>query len=309
VPSAALGWAVAAAQLHDTADQLDEEAVRIARQLRGLNAEAQALARDGGAAFGDTSGSYLGLLQAEIGQTSGALTALHAAFGAAEAGLSAVRGAVGELGTQVAALHHIEIDIRLLGLNTSLRAGRLGAAGRPLGVIAQALRDCGRQIAAAATTARGELDAILAQADTLAHASRRDATAGVRGLIDTMAGTVARLVEADQAIVAAQSALETDCGALAHTLGGALGEFRVGEQICAPLRRVAGEAGRWAGRADTAAPGPGPGPGRERLLEQIAASYTMSRERTIQARVAGTPPAAAEPAPAPADRVLEDLLL
>jgi hypothetical protein len=305
-PAAPLGWTVAAAQLRDTADQLDAEARRITEQLHGLGTAAQALARDNDAAFGDLSGSYLALLRAEVGQTSGALTALHAAFSAAETGLAAVRAAAGGLGTQVAALHHIEIDIRLLGLNTSLRAGRLGTAGRSLGVIAQALRECGRQIAASATAVRGELDAILARADALGHAGRRDAAAGVRLVIDTMTAAVARLAEADQAMVAARGTLETQCGDLAGTLATALAAFRVGEHISAPLRQVAEAAVRWAAAANAAAVLPAGRATRTHLLDRIAAGYTMQRERTIQARVTGIDPT--EPAPAEA-MVLEDLLL
>jgi uncharacterized protein YukE len=288
---AGLGWRIAAAQLRDTAEQLDGEAAHIHTALQDLAVQAQAIARLGSATFGAGAGSCLGELQGEVRHTCEALATLHASCAAADASVETVQSAAGQLAGQITALSEMETDIRLMGLNTSLRSSRLGAIGQPLTVIAQMLRACGRQIMGAADAVRDGLAVIVLESRRLTDPRRKQAVAAIGLLQQEMTAAIERLAQADRALVAALGVLHSDSKALTGLLGEALAEFTVSDEICVVLLRIAAQMENWAEQVPQASAGTA----RTRLLETIAEHYTMARERFIHASV--TDPTAVIAAP------------
>jgi hypothetical protein len=286
-----VGWSIGVAQLRDTADQLDAEAAGIDRILRGLARQAQEIMRLGTDAFGSGGGSLLETLQAEVRQTCEALAVVQAACAKADSDIASVQRAATMLAGQIETLRDIEADIRIMGLNTSLRSFRLGAAGRPLSVIAQMLRECGRRFAGAADEVRGGLADLAREASTLADPRRLEAVAAIGPLIGDMAAGVERLARSNQSLAGTLRQLDGDSGELARYLEMALADFTVRQEISDVLRAAAADIEAWSGGPALASSRAA----REPLLEAIAAGYTMARERVIHARITGAPPAEPEP--------------
>ena len=302
----ALGWAIAVAQLRDIAQTLDRDADSIGQALGRLTEEAADVTRLSNAAFGAGSGSYLGVLQDEVRQIGTTLSALHSACSAADVQIASVQRAAAEVARQIGGLREMEADIHLTGLNASLRCTRLGEAGKPLGVIAQMLRQGGRDIAAAADTVRARLVDISSQAAELADGRRRGVLDSIGRLGATMTAAVEKLAAADHALVDALRHLDADNGKLSAMLAEAIAEFSVREEIAGTLRQVADQMADWGSPADAS----DSADAHAQMLNDIAAGYTMARERVVHAAVTGMPLVETGPDPAPgADLELEALLL
>ena len=302
-----MGWTIAAAHLHETAGDLDREAARIASSLAMLGEDAQEITSLSHAAFGATAGGYLGTLQAEVMQVGTALGALRDAAGSAEDHLHAARQATADVVGQIAELRNIEIEIHLTGLNASFRCGRLGNAGRQLSVIAQMVRQCGRQFAGLSQAMRDRVANISAATDRFADAQRHDTLQGIGPLEATISGAVQRLSEADRTQADALQRLDANSASLSTMLAKAIAAFSVREEIGNVLRQSAEQMDFWArtwtepsSTSDSAA---------LHLIDRIGALYTMDRERVLHANITGSPLPKSESTPAASADNLEAMFL
>jgi methyl-accepting chemotaxis protein len=282
---AALGWAIAAAQLNDTADELELGTSSIERALSSLSSDAREIARSGKAAFGVGSGSYLGVLKIEVRLIGTALSSLHGAFAIADERIVAAHGAAAEVVRQVARLRNMESDIHLTGLNASFRCARLGDSGKALSVIAQMLRQCGRDFAAVADAVRLRVNDIASQAAKLADAGRRGKIVGIQRYGAVMTAAVEQFASADRLLVDALHGLDHDSALLASKLEEGFKAFAVRQEITAAVRGLADQMQAWAAHGDS--PGETTEQARAMLLQRIASGYTMARERVVQASQTG----------------------
>ena len=72
--------------------------------------------------------------------------------------MAAVLDAAGALTQRLANMQSVQEDIRILGLNATLKCGRLGTLGRPLAAVAQELRLCSARFGADAANVLHDLD-------------------------------------------------------------------------------------------------------------------------------------------------------
>ena len=200
----------------------------------------------------------------------------------------------------------MEADIRIMELNTSLKCGRLGAIGRPLSVIAQALRDCGGRTATLAAAVLAALQQLLAAAASLTDTRHApDAAAGGEVGHDMMQA-VERLNATGQRLGDALAGLEDDSDAVGGLLATAVERFTVRHEISKVLRQAAADCTLLAEPAD------GPDAAEDAascagILSQIAAGYTMACERAVHARFAPSSESD-QAAPDAAETELADLL-
>ena len=304
----ALGCRLVAAQLLDTAEELERGAACIVAQLHKLAADAGDIAREGNQAYGASggeAGSFLDELEADAQQAQTLLGHLGVAHAAVNPRVAAVLQAADALVGHVAMIRSVEADIHIMGINTSLRCNRLGLVGRPLSVIAQAVRDCGRLTAQHAAAVLDALQRLLTDAGTLAAANAASGADAIGTVAQRMTEAVHLLGDTGQRMRLALAGLAGDGEAVVRLLHAAVEGFAVQHEIGAVLREAAADCNRQAEQAaDQAVP--------EAMLARIAATYTMARERMVHARLAplegGHPGDAASPASATVEGDLTDML-
>ena len=220
--------------------------------------------------------------------------------------VATVSGSAQRLVGHIAAIRAMEADIRIMGLNTTLKCGRLGAIGRPLSVIAQALRECGTRTAGLAAAVLVELQHMLTSAASLTESAREQGESVAAGVVRGMTEAVQRLNETGQRLVSALAGLDADSDAVGRLLASAVERFTVRHEISKVLRQAAADCLRLGEPEDGVDAGVGAA-SPEHILARIAGGYTMAREREVHARFA--PLSGAEvAAPRSAEAELADML-
>ena len=304
------GYRLVAAQLLDTAEELEHGAAAIVEQLHELAADAGEIARQGDQAYGASdrqSGSFLDELDADTQQAQTLFGHLRASQATVNPRIAAVTRAAGGLVGHVATIRSVEADIHIMGLNASLKCGRLGAVGRSLSVISQAVRDCGGQTAQHAAAVLASLRRLLADAGTLTAADAARGADAIDAAARRLTGAVRRVGDTGQRMTEALTKLAGDGEAVARLLDAGVEGFAVRHEIATVLRETAAKCLRLAGQTDD------DGIPEATTMARIAASYTMARERTVHARFAPSQaaPSLAAPraaAPVTADAEFADVL-
>jgi chromosome segregation ATPase len=290
--------ALQAAQLVDTAREFDGQVGAIVDSLGALAVDARDIAQLGQETFasgGARPGSFLSELEQDVAQAGELLESLRTAQAEGEQVMSAVLETTRSLVGNISAIQSLEADIRLMGLNTTLRSSRLGNEGRALTVIAQELRGCSNLTAQEAEAVMVDLDAMVAAAGaTRADAAPQDRLQAVTEVAQVMNASVAALSTLAQVLADALDLLSRESETVVAALERTAAEIKVNAEIGAILRRAAAALDALPDRrvpakdADTEHP----------LLTAVAASYTMAREREIHARILGGALPAVEAAPA-----------
>ena len=272
--------ALLASQLIDAADELAREGERIETGLRGLAQMASAVGQLGARALGGTGdASLIAALEADIGQTATLLGELRANDPANDQRITALLDAAGELAAQLTRVQSVQEDIRLMGLNATLKCGRLGAIGRPLAVVAQELRLCSGRFGANAAQVLRDLDRLPAIAATLRDPSRPERRAEFERATDALLASLRRMRELECDLASALAGLQDEAAAVGQLVDAALGRFAIRHELIATMRAA---ATRFTVSTD-ATPCP------PEIFDRIAAGYTMAREREIHRRFAPLP--------------------
>jgi hypothetical protein len=279
---------LAAAQLRDTAGELDTEAERVANGLVQLAADARDISSLGEQAYGATDQQHRGFmteLEEDLRATEALFEGLRAAREDTEQRITDVLAIAHRLSGNIDTLRGLEGDIRIMGLNTTLKCGRLGLIGRPLSVIAQELRDCGGRTATHADAALADLKRLAELAGTLSATDQDPRDAAVGNFTQRLLGAVDLLGRSGRALSDALAGLDADSGAAARLLQDAARDFSVrhdlGEVLNSTADALSGIAGEQGGQATTESAAV------QRLLGRFAAVYTMARERQVHARFGG----------------------
>jgi ABC-type transporter Mla subunit MlaD len=300
---------VQAAQLIDTADEFDQEIHQIAASLAALAEDARDILRQGHDVFASADGAcstghetFLGALASEVGDVDRLLGGFRAAHDKADEVTEKVSQANTKLIGHIGMIRSLEADIRLIGLNTTLKCGRLGVAGRPLAVIAQELRGYSDAIGSDASEIMTALDRVMAIAGAGAGSIQAGNARDIAEIASIMAQAMAQLEETRQKLTDAFASLARDGETVAGLLQETAVQTTLYQQIGRTLRQAA--AGIGGGVMEPAYDCDNAPPQALYLIDLFARSYTMQRERGILERYA---PAHATP-PAPTqDSALEDV--
>ncbi|HET8995273.1 MAG TPA: hypothetical protein VFN42_01260 [Acetobacteraceae bacterium] len=274
-----LAGRVLAAQLADAASALEAEGQRIEIRLTQLAANAIAidqLGMDIQAEAADRQDSFITGLRSDLRQTTALLAELRAADGDAEQRIHAVLDATGILANRLTGVQSVERDIHIIGLNATLKCGRLGADGRALAAVAQELRHCGRRFAGEAAGVLDELGRLRSQVAGLLDPERQNQHAALAQAAETMLAAVEQLHRLEDELRQGMLQLQTDAEQVGRLMADALEQFSVRETVAALMRDSARQI-ESCGGAD--------GPDTTALLQRIAATYTMTREREVHARL------------------------
>lgn len=292
------GCNLAAAQLCDTADELDKEAARVAQGLGRLAANAQDISRLGEATYGAADARHRGFmaeLEANLRETEGLFEGLRAARDDTQRRIANVLTIAHGLGENIDTLQGLEAGIRIMGLNTTLKCGRLGVLGRPLGVIAQELRDYGGRTARHAEAALADLSLLTELAGTFSVTRKEPDGRASGGFAQDLLAAVDLLGRTGRALSGSLARLDDDSGAASHLLQEAVRGFSVRHDLGEVLHNTAEALGKIAAQeANRATTEPA---AIQQMLARFATVYTMARERQVHARSGGA--TVREPAPDP----------
>ncbi len=293
---AAALYRLQAAQLDHAADDLRQAAETARRNLNAIADEARHLEQQGRLTFGggqDGQGSFLQDLAEQLRAANGMMAEYGRATRETESLVRAVAARGAGMVEHVEAVHSIEIDLRLMGLNATLKCGRLGSDGRALGIIAQTLRGyAGSTVADAGHVMEG-LNSVIDSAVRLSGQTGDDD--GIGGLLAGMEAAEASLTAAGADLAQTLSALAAALGRVIQALGHAQAGLAGTEGLDGTLRAAAAQL---RGQAGSLAPEDGDADLDPELLDHLAGRYTMDREREVHARhsAGAAPPAPAEAA-------------
>ncbi|MGE0743673.1 MAG: hypothetical protein AB7K86_00440 [Rhodospirillales bacterium] len=302
-------------QVRGAADDFAAEAARVAGALTRLSGEAEALVRSARETYGAGEvggGSFLTELENQLRRTSALMRGAQAARGEVDRAITTIAGALDALKQRLRAVRDVEIDMRLVSLNTSFKCGRLGARAQKLKVIAEELRRYANQTIDDVNEVGRAIAEVMAAAGAL---SRPEAGAGSGedeiGRADAAVATsIAAFRSGADRMEAALDELFRAGETAAAQLGGAARSMTAGNALAAALdgsrRRLDELAGACPAAADPVAIA-------ERLRAFGTVDYTMAAERDIhrafERRLApglAAAPVQADAAPAAAD--IDDLL-
>jgi hypothetical protein len=266
-----------AAQLDDTASQFTVEMGHILGSFHDLAADTQEIRRLGltvaSAGRGDT---FLAAVEDQMAEVQALIGELGTASRAADDVAASVTAAAQRLTSHTATLRSLEEDIRLMGLNTTLKCARIGAAGRPLMVIAQELRLFARQIATESECVTACLEQVMGVAcdgEMQHHGASR-----VGAIADNMTRSTEQLQSAGHDLADGLVALERDSDHVGYLLRAATDTAGAHEAMGQGLLQAAAAL---AGSGDAEAPSAAAG-----MLDGFADAYTMDRERLVHNRFA-----------------------
>ncbi len=177
----------------------------------------------------------------------------------------------------VAAIHSIDTDMRLMGLNTTLKCARLGVAGKALGVVAQELRACSRRTEEHSRSIALAIKSAAAHATDLdqhSAANHRAATELASGMMESMAAL--RKLEAEQQKTL--GSLTSACHQASARLSGTVARLTVDGELDAFGRSLAGRLAPLAGLLPDATRADGVEDDLTRLFKD---RYTADSERRV----------------------------
>ena len=297
-----------AAQLSDAAAEFERDVRQITAALSSLAAEARALRGLASSAYGsagEDQGTFIVVLESQVGEA----LALFGEFGTSRAEAARVMASVSDaaeiLCDQLATVQSLEADIRIMGLNTTLKCARVGPEGRALGFIAQELRAYGNDFAKEAGALMGEVEN-LAQITRSIGAREADAAPLIAGVMQAMKEALSTLRQVGQTLGGSLSSLDRDSDRVVVLLEQTAANLGRHDEIDKAMREAADNL------RDMSLPGDLPladlTPRVQHMMDLIGRSYTMATERAIHDRVLGRSSAAA-PAEAVVTTIeLDDLL-
>lgn len=309
---AATAGRMQSAQITQAATEFGSEIRRVVASLAQLAEDASAIVRSGNEVYGSTDRtgrSFLEEVRTNLATTDALVRECETARDRVDSAVSSVAASLGDLLVRLGSVRDVEVDMRLVGLNTALKCGRLGPEGRTLSVVAQELRNFANQTVQDADALMSALQEITAAAEAFERdRQNRDANrlavmergvmtslgpleeCGVRlgQALEALAeqgGEVSKMLQETAERVSTHDAVTKDLQAAGQHL----------DRLIEPIAVTQADAGLIA----------------ERMQLLSKGRYTMASERAIHAQFAsGRADSAAAPmtSPASVEAALEDVL-
>lgn len=270
-------YALLAAQLADTAEAFDREAQVMVEHMAGIAGAAESLLNlqnaDGST---DTNGGDLRSLEKSVGDAVALIADMDQAAECADQIQKEASVAVDELVGRVSAIKSVKEDVQYMALNTTVRCARMGDVGKPLQVIAVELRLYAKKL-------ESTTDETLRILQTLAQTST-EREEDDRGQVNVGS----KLQDSLERIRAAADAAENNLASVrgqgkdvVQSLTIATEQLNFKAELGDVLNEAADILSAQAGDEATDVTEI-VGPLRE-VLEHMARSYTMARERDVHA--------------------------
>src|ERR1700728_455624 len=159
-----------AAQLKDSVGEFDADMGQIGHSLNALLVDATSMVGHGRSLFGGQGGdtsSFLAEIKLTLAQASALIGTCETAGKSVDEALSVVEDMLGKFRHAISGLSEAVVDIILVGMNASLKAGHLGIRGSAFVVIANELKATADQVSQGAGRLKPILDRIERSANDL----------------------------------------------------------------------------------------------------------------------------------------------
>lgn len=266
--------------LHAVGD-FGHEVTALVQTLRDLADNASGIVQMGREHYGAARGrqSFLTNLTKDIGVAETLIGVSQKARQEVDDVAAAAERTLADLVTRIEAIRAVEMDMRLVGLNTALKCGRLGKEGRTLSVIAQELRGYANATVEDAQSVMTGLRDVVAMAEALQRRGAAQSAARIAGLERVVAEAIATLHATDRGLSHALATLEREgdrvAGLLAETATG-ITMHRDLERGCRDAARRLDEVAAACHVTDEDLEAV-----RDKVLALLHGHYTMASERTI----------------------------
>jgi hypothetical protein len=269
--------ALLAAQAADTVDDFRREVGTLTDSLRGIAPEAERLAEmQHGGSSGDIQ-QVLHRLEQDIGEIASVTRQLCAAEEDSSKLGHATSRAAESLLARLKAVNRIQKDVEQMAWNTALQCRGLGSDGRGLAVISEEIQSFSRRLAGVWQMVSQSFDRIDTAARSISEPETGDAGSDTNDLLmqslDAVRGGTTRMAESLSDVD--QEALQIGA-MLRDSTEGIACEAEIGPVLSGAVERLADMAAAVETASEEEIP-----QSVAALMEQIAARYTMAREREI----------------------------
>jgi hypothetical protein len=276
-----------AVQLKDTERELRQAVGRISDRMAdlarggdtiratGRDAFASSAGRD--AASADGGNSFVHDLARDLRRAADILDGARDADRALHERLEPLSQSVAAMTTHLEAVHNVEAEMRVMGLNATLKCSRLGYQGRALGVIAQALR------AHAGRTAEdaGQIMTGLGEIQHVAGDLRSEQARDSDGVVGSLVTAIQTFDEGAHLLASALSALDAEARNSESLLRQAASRLLSDDSVLTTLAEC-------GAILDDAARALGDGAGGDDSSgDFLRGTYTMASQREAHARILG----------------------
>lgn len=269
-----------AAQLKDAQHEFEGNIGQIVHSFSAILAAATAAVDHGRSVFGGKDGdssSFLARVRQALAHASDLIATCESGGRSVDDALTVVEDTMAKFRHAISRLSEAVVDITLIGMNASLRAGRLGSKGNAFVVIANELKATADQLAGGASSLKPILDRIEQVTNELRELR-------VRGDPTQLANLAPSILQALREVEAGNDRLS----GLMSRLVGEAAEFEALMNAAQGLMQELGEAAAAlpsvAARLDTAGaatPGTLPTESEQAALDELYTRYTMERERAV----------------------------
>jgi len=279
--------ALLSAQMDSTLADFSNDVAEISAGLEGLAHDAAALLGLRELAYSKTNGESDGLLRAlelRVAAAAGLAAEIEQADALARDTGRQAASVAQTLSERLGAVQTMKSDVLYMALNTALKSARLGEDGRPLSIIASELRAHARHLEATATASEAVLKTLNETAAELSrdHGGARDSGAGAA--LEAAIASIKRAGEATEQEIATLAAQgEAVMQILTQSRQRLDFEKEIGGMLGHVARDLARQAAQAAGAAKFGADIQAP---LAVHFAKLAATYTMVKEREIQAAIA-----------------------
>lgn len=275
-----------ATQLDRAVTDFSAAIVDLRGNLEGLAADAGAIRDEARKTFGGGQGgeSFVQGISADVVRAAELLKAYCVTDEQVRAHISDVSAGFAAMAEDLEAIRSIDADMRIMGLNATLKCTRLGRSGLALGVVAQELRACSQRTEETSKTIAAAIDKAASDASALAATSAKE-YAAADSLSRELEEAAAVFCAFGEIIATSLRGVNDACDEVGRLLAEATGDCTVGQRMTigstAIFRDLHGISAAIDGNADPAAL-------RRDIERMLGRQYTMASERVIHELFADT---------------------
>jgi hypothetical protein len=276
--------ALEAMQLRDTERELQQDIGRILGALSAILSDATGLVGQGRSLYGSSSSdssTFLVRVRHILAHASTLIGTCESAGRSVDDALTLVEETLRKFRQTIEGLSEAVVDITLIGMNASLKAGHLGRKGNAFVVIANELKATADQMAAGAVRLKPTLGDIEKSAHELRSLRVRGDAARLAKLepqvldaLREIEGGNERLAGLIQRLIGEGAEFESLIGSASQLMSKLSKEAAVLSPVAGRLEAVGRAAGRTSLAADDQA-----------VLEGLSSLYTMERERDVHGQL------------------------
>ncbi len=289
-----------ATQISRTREEFCDRVAQLAEHMRRLAHEAgevSALAVQVFAGNQAGSASFVGELAQDMAAARDLLRQGDQSRHALRQLMEAMAADFSSMAVDLRAIQSLDADMRIMGLNATLKCGRLGGRGLALGVIAHELRACSRRTEEQARRLSAALTESMDLAGTLADGANAHLEALSLAACQAMEASLQALGTLGTAIEESFTALRAGIDQVAGDLEAAAGRMSIGREVGTVLERAGTVIEALAAEID---PGRGdPQEVRHEVEMLLRAHYTMDSERMVHGLFDDSMPDTASTPPSP----------